>query len=47
MAHIEYAFGGKWTDVDATIWDDLPRRRERRHMVPENVYRGTGGKWRG
>lgn len=40
VAHIEYSFGGRWiADVDATIWDDLPRYPQEATLWPENVYR--------
>ena len=40
VAHIEYAFGGRWiADVDATIWDDLPRYPQEATLWPENVYK--------
>ena len=39
VAHIEYAFGGKWiADVDATIWDDLPHIPQRAILWPERVW---------
>ena len=40
VAHIEYSFGGRWiADVDATIWDDLPRIPQEATLWPENVYK--------
>jgi len=39
VAHIEYAFGGRWiADVDATIWDDLPHIPQRAILWPERVW---------
>ena len=39
VAHIEYAFGGRWiADVDEHLWDDLPRIPQEATLWPEKVW---------
>lgn len=39
LAHIEYAFGGRWlADVDEKTWGDLPRYPTEATLWPERVY---------
>ena len=39
VAHIEYAFGGKWiADVDERLWGDLPHIPQRAILWPERVW---------
>ena len=40
VAHIEYAFGGKWiADVDERLWGDLPRVPQEATLWPLRVFR--------
>ena len=40
VAHIEYAFGGRWiADVDEHLWGDLPHYPQEATLWPLRVFR--------
>ena len=46
VQHLEYAFGGSWlADVDAMLWDDLPRYPQQARLWPVRAWQMERRRW--